>query len=89
MLNPAKLSDLAPPHPGEILREDLLERLALAPSALAGRLGLSPDIVAEVLAERQPVTAEMASRLASTFGHSLRFWIGLQAQYDLWHRPRG
>ena len=76
--------DLAPPHPGEILREDMLPRLDLAPDGLAGRLDLPTDAIAELLAERRPVTAEIAAKLAATFGHSSRFWLGLQMQYDRW-----
>lgn len=87
MLKNIKDLEMAPPHPGEILREDMLPRLNLAPDALAGRLGLSTDAVADVLAERRPITSEIAARLAATFGHSVRFWLGLQAQYDRWLPP--
>ncbi len=73
-----------PPHPGEILRDDMLPRLHLAPAGLAGKLGLPAEAVAELLAERRPVTSEIAARLAATFGHSARFWLGLQTQHDRW-----
>ena len=76
--------DLGPPHPGEILREDLLPRLELATSSLAGKLDLPPDAIAELLSERRPVTAEIAGRLAAAFGHPARFWLGLQMQHDRW-----
>lgn len=84
MLNNIKDLDYPPPHPGEILRDDMLPRLQLAPAGLAGKLGLPADAVADLLAERCPVTAEIASRLAAAFGHSARFWLGLQTQYDRW-----
>lgn len=84
MIKNIKDVDAAPPHPGEILREDVLPRLRLAPAALAESLGLPAASIADVLAERRPLTAEIAARLAATFGHSVRFWIGLQAQYDRW-----
>jgi antitoxin HigA-1 len=76
--------DLAPPHPGEIMREDMLPRLHLAPAGLAGMLGLPGSAITDLLAERQPVTVEIAKKLAEVFGHSIRFWLGLQAQYDRW-----
>jgi antitoxin HigA-1 len=76
--------ELAPPHPGEILREDMLPRLRLGPVSLARKLGLPINAVKELLAERCPVTAEIAANLARVFGHPIRFWLGLQAQHDLW-----
>jgi len=84
VLKQIKDLDLAPPHPGEILREDMLPRLHLAADGLARRLELPTDAIAELLAERRPVTVEIAAKLAATFGHSSRFWLGLQAQYDRW-----
>jgi antitoxin HigA-1 len=76
--------DLGPPHPGEILREDMMPRLHLATKGLADKLHLSNEAVADLLAERTAVTAEIASHLAANFGHSVRFWLGLQMQYDRW-----
>lgn len=84
MLKNLRDLDLGPPHPGELLREDMLPRLRLAPAGLARKLGLPRHAVAELLAEQRPVTAEIAKRLARVFGHSVRFWLGLQAQYDRW-----
>jgi antitoxin HigA-1 len=81
--------DLAPPHPGEILRLDVLPRLRLAPASLARRLGLSKSAIADLLAERCPVTLDIATRFARVFGHSIRFWLGLQMQYDRWSAARG
>ena len=89
MLNNTRNIELAPPHPGEILREDVLPRLHLAPSGLAGKLEISTEQLSDVLAERVPLTAEIAARLAATFGHSVRFWTGLQMQYDRWHDSPG
>jgi antitoxin HigA-1 len=76
--------DLGPPHPGEILRDDLLPRLRMASVDLALKLNLPIETVGELLAERMPITAEIATRLATVFGHSIRFWLGLQLQYDQW-----
>jgi addiction module HigA family antidote len=84
VLKTIKDLDATPPHPGEILREDVLPRLHLSPAGLAARLGLPPETVIELLAERRPLTSDIAALLAATFGHSLRFWLGLQAQYDRW-----
>jgi antitoxin HigA-1 len=87
VLKPITNLDLTPPHPGEILREDMLPRLQLAPSGLARELGLPLDAVADLLAERRPLTGEIAAKLAAKFGHSVRFWLGLQTQYERWRAP--
>lgn len=77
--------DVSPPHPGEILREDILPRLGLTRLALAQRLGISTRILSAFLNERRPVTLDLAIRLGSCLGHGARYWLGLQAQYDMWH----
>lgn len=84
MLKNIRELDLGPPHPGEILREDMMPRLHLATTGLADKLHLSCEAVDDLLAERSAVTAEIATRLAANFGHSVRFWLGLQMQYDRW-----
>ena len=76
--------EFGPPHPGEILREDMMPRLHLATTGLADKLHLSSEAVDDLLAERSAVTAEIATRLAANFGHSVRFWLGLQTQHDRW-----
>ena len=73
-----------PPHPGEILREDILPRLAITRSAFARHLGITPRTLADLLAERRQVTFEMAQRLGAAIGYGTRYWLGLQAQYDIW-----
>jgi antitoxin HigA-1 len=72
-----------PPHPGEILREDILPGLHLTPGDLARHLRLSETELANVLAEREPVTLDLAQRLAATLGQTPRYWLALQLQFDL------
>ncbi len=84
MLKNLRDLDLGPPHPGEILREDMLPRLAIEAAALASKLDMPCETVADLLGERRPVTREIATRLSAAFGHSARFWLGLQMQHDRW-----
>lgn len=86
MIKKSTEPDLALPHPGEILREEVLPRMALAEIELARRLELPPDRLADLLAERAPVTTDLANRLGTVVGFGSRYWQGLQKQYDLWHR---
>ncbi|MEQ8444125.1 MAG: HigA family addiction module antitoxin [Alphaproteobacteria bacterium] len=78
-----KHASIAPMHPGEILREDILPALPHSKSAVARALGISRQTLYDILNERQPVTAEMAVRFGKAFGNGARFWVNLQRNYDL------
>jgi antitoxin HigA-1 len=74
---------LAPLHPGEILREDYLKPLGLSMNRLAMDLCVPVTRVSEIIHERRAITTDTALRLARYFKTSARFWINLQAAYDL------
>lgn len=77
-------SEAAPPHPGEILRDDVLPCLELSPHELARHLGITDKELHALLSEEKPVTPDLASRLGAAFGQGARYWIALQAQHDGW-----
>jgi addiction module HigA family antidote len=70
-------------HPGEVLREEYLEPLGLSARALAEAIGVPPNRLTEIVAERRAVTADTAIRLARYFGTDARFWLNLQMAHDL------
>ena len=74
---------LPPVHPGEILLEDFLKPLALSQYRLAKSLSVPPRRINEIVLAKRAVTADTALRLARFFGTSDRFWLNLQAAYDL------
>ncbi|MEO6119848.1 MAG: HigA family addiction module antitoxin [Terriglobales bacterium] len=74
---------LAPVHPGEILREDFMKPLQLSMNRLALDLRVPLTRVADIVHERRSVTADTALRLSRYFDTSARFWVNLQAAYDL------
>lgn len=74
----------APPHPGEILKEDYLPDLEMTQQQLADRLKISFRRVNEILNEKRSITPDTALRLGRLFGQSPQFWMSLQDQYDLW-----
>jgi addiction module HigA family antidote len=78
-----KSTRLAPIHPGEILREDLLVPLGLSANRLARDLRVPVTRISEILRGRRGITADTALRLARYFGSTPRFWLNLQAAHDL------
>ena len=73
----------APVHPGEVLREALTEGLGLSVSAAARRIGVSRQMLHDVLAERSSVTAEMALRLERLGVAAAGLLLRLQDEHDL------
>jgi addiction module HigA family antidote len=78
----------APTHPGEFLREELLPGIAMSKTAFADNLGVSRQHLYDLLAERKPVSAEVAARLGAAFGDGAGVWLRMQAAYDAWHAER-
>jgi|SRR3974377_1397904 len=74
---------LSPIHPGEILREDYLKPLGLSMNRLALHLRVPVTRIAEIVHERRGITTDTALRLGRYFNTSARFWMNLQAAYDL------
>jgi addiction module HigA family antidote len=70
-------------HPGRVLREEYMEPMRLDATGLAQALGVPPSQIAPVIDDREPVTSDLALRLARCFRTSPQFWLGLQTAYDL------
>ena len=73
---------LPPVPPGEILAEELTE-FGVSVSALARALDVPQSRMAEIISGKRSVTADTALRLGAYFNTSARFWLNLQAAYDL------
>ena len=70
-------------HPGEVLLEEFLMPLGISQNALARAAGVPPRRINEIVLGKRGVTADTAVRLALALGTSERFWLGLQADFDL------
>src|SRR5438876_8649898 len=79
----ARKNGLPPVHPGEIIREDILPAAGLSVTAAAKALGVSRQMVHDILAERKPLSAVMCLKVSRLFGSAPEFWMRLQAEYDL------
>ena len=74
-----------PAHPGEIIKDLVIESLGLTITDVASHLDVSRKTLSKVLNARGSVTPEMAVRLELAFGKpSADHWLRLQNAYDLW-----
>ena len=71
------------PHPGETIREDYLKPLGMSVNKLALELRVPATRIAGIVNGRRGITADTALRLARYFNTTARFWLNLQASYDL------
>ena len=70
-------------HPGEVLSEEFLIPLGLSAYKLSKDVGMPQTRVSEILKGNRRVTADTALRLSIYFGNSPKFWLGLQADFDI------
>jgi addiction module HigA family antidote len=74
-----------PAHPGEILKELVIEPMELTITDVSEHLNVSRKTLSKVLNGRGSVTPEMAMRLELAFKKpSADHWLRLQNAYDLW-----
>ena len=74
---------LPPIHPGEILREEFLAPLGMSAHALALALRVPATRINDMVNEKRGITADTALRLSRYFGTTSRFWMNMQASYEL------
>nr|WP_208999956.1 HigA family addiction module antitoxin [Stappia sediminis] len=70
-------------HPGEVLEQEFLLPLDMNATQLAKAIGVPANRITEIVAERRSISADTALRLSAFFGTSAKFWLNLQASYDL------
>ncbi|MEZ5448331.1 MAG: HigA family addiction module antitoxin [Thiolinea sp.] len=69
-------------HPGAFLAE-ILEELNLSQAQFAKALQVSPMRISHLIKGNRPVTADMALRLGKALQQSPRYWLNLQADFDI------
>jgi len=74
---------LAPVHAGEILLEEFLVPMEISQYRLAKDISVPPRRINEIVHGKRGISADTALRLARYFETSERFWLNLQAQFDL------
>lgn len=73
---------LPPSHPGDTLADEL-EARGLTANALALKLRVPANRITDIVRGKRALTAETALRLGRYFGTGAKFWVDLQAAYDL------
>ncbi|MDR2626248.1 MAG: HigA family addiction module antidote protein [Zoogloeaceae bacterium] len=69
-------------HPGEFLAETL-QALGVSQAGFARAIGISPMRVSHIVNGARPVTAELALLFGRFFDQSPRYWMNLQADFDM------
>jgi antitoxin HigA-1 len=79
--------DRCPSHPGAVL-SDILDDFKMSKAEVAQRLGISRQHLYDVLAERKPLSPNVAALIGKMFGGGVGTWLHMQAAYDAWHAER-
>jgi len=69
--------------PGDILRHDFMEPMALSANALSKAMKVPANRITGILNGTRNITADTALRLQAALGVSAAFWLGVQSQYNL------
>jgi addiction module HigA family antidote len=72
-----------PITPGEILLTEFLQPLGITQDRLAQATGIAQSRISEIVRGKRSITAGTGLRLSRALGVDDRFWINIQAHYDL------
>ncbi len=70
-------------HPGEILREEIINANELTVTMTAKMLGVTRTTLSNVLNGKSDLSTEMCYRIAGVFGGTADIWANLQTKYNL------
>ena len=73
----------SPPHPGGLIRREIVEPLGLSVSAAAEILGVSRQAVSLLFNEHTDLSPEMAMRIEKAFGPKMDHLMRMQLAFDL------
>ncbi len=86
---PAIRDPARPPiHPGVLLGEEVFPALGRSMVDLAASLGISRQHLHDIVAEKAPISPEVAVRLGKLLGNGPDVWVRMQAAFDTWHAAR-
>ena len=72
-----------PPHPGDLIRTEIIEALGLNVSKAAVILNVRRATLSDLLNGKAALTPEMALRIAKAFGPDMDHLLRMQVAYDV------
>ena len=72
-----------PPHPGDLIRTEILEALGLNVSKAAEILKVRRATLSDLLHGKAALTPEMALRIEKAFGPDMNHLLRMQLAYDV------
>lgn len=82
MSEPVTKAGMRPPHPGDFIRDEILDELALPVSRAAEILGVRRATLSDLVNEKAALSPEMALRIEKAFGVSMDTLLRMQAWHD-------
>jgi addiction module HigA family antidote len=70
-------------HPGEVLKEDFMVPMGITSRQLSADIDVASSRISEIVNGKRAISAETALRLGLYFRMEPRFWLNLQAEYDM------
>lgn len=70
-------------HPGEILLEEFLKPMRISAFKLSKNVGIPQTRTSQIIKGKRRITADTALRFSTYFGTSVKFWLGLQNDFDI------
>jgi addiction module HigA family antidote len=72
-----------PPHPGEVIRTEIVGAHNLTVTAAAKVLGVSRQALSSLFNGRADLTGDMALRIEKAFGPKMDTLMGMQSAFDI------
>jgi addiction module HigA family antidote len=72
-----------PPHPGNLIRSEIIEPLGLSVTAAADALGVRRATLSDLLNGKATLTAERSLRIEKAFGPRMDHLLRMQLAYDV------
>ena len=72
-----------PPHPGDLIRSEIIEALGLSISKAASLLKVRRATLSDLLNGKSVLTPEMALRIEKAFGPEMDHLLRMQVAYDV------
>src|SRR5882724_3846907 len=78
-----------PPHPGEVIRTEIIEAHNLSVTAAAKVLGVSRQALSSLLNGQADLSGDMALRIEKAFGPKMETLMGMKSAYDIFQTRQG